>query len=342
VSLPGGGTVSYTYNGLGSRVGRNSEVYKRVGAIAGSPMIADGSATYTPGLSEIRSGTSSFFHFDGGGDLAWQSDGSGSLTDFRQFDWFGVSIVHTGTGTTPIGDNGGYTDPDTGGVGSGGGADHEPGFGPSPSVAPIQGLEGECFDPNGCHGGDNPVDWTITLANGAAGFGDHISCNLTSWIREETGYNEIIDTDSTAYHVGTAAGYVYDGVNLAAGGVGVVSGIREARAAAVLAADGQEALTLVTGSTHAAPSGAGVYVLRDGSGIVKYVGQTCDFVRRQGEWLLDRPGWVFEAISDIADPVERTIAEQLLINEYGGIGGGQLINKINAIAKRSALFKQLL
>lgn len=47
-------------------------------------------------------------------------------------------------------------------------------------------------------------------------------------------------------------------------------------------------------------------------------------------------------ILDVADPVERTIAEQLMINEYGGIGGGQLVNSINAISKKSALFHELL
>lgn len=241
VTLPNSSTISYVYNGLGSRVGRNTEVYKRAGPFPGSPMLADGSASYTPGLSERRGSASSFFHFDAGNDLAWQSDTGGSMTDYYQFDWFGLLIGHTGSSTTPVGDNGGsggYTDPGSGDVNTGGGVNHEPPFGGGPSIAPIQGLEGAYFDPNGNGGGSTPGDWSIDLANGVAAFGDHISCGLTNWIRELSGYNEVIDTNSTAYQVGTTAAYVYDGVSVVAGGGAIISGIRNAKAAATIAKDG--------------------------------------------------------------------------------------------------------
>jgi hypothetical protein len=66
--------------------------------------------------------------------------------------------------------------------------------------------------------------------------------------------------------------------------------------------------------------------------------------RPVAEWsrFAGRDDWIFEIVEGIGDPVVRTIKEQLLINLYGGVGGGQLVNAINAISKRSALFKELL
>ncbi len=38
---------------------------------------------------------------------------------------------------------------------------------------------------------------------------------------------------------------------------------------------------------------------------------------------------------------EQAIGEQMGINAHGGVGGGQIENKINAIDKHSQLFKEL-
>lgn len=137
VTPPGASAITYVYNGLGSRVGRGSEEYRRAGASPGSPLLADGSASYTPGISERRGGQSSFFHWGSLGDLSAQSNGSGALTDLYSYDWFQVIVGHTGSSTTPIGAGGGYVDSGTGGVGHGGGGDYEPWLGGGPSVAPM-------------------------------------------------------------------------------------------------------------------------------------------------------------------------------------------------------------
>lgn len=135
VTPPGSSAITYVYNGLGSRVGRGSEEYRRAGASAGSPLLADGSASYTPGLSERRGGQSSFFHWGSFGDLLAVSGGSGSLSDLYSYDWFLGVVGHTGSSTTPVGAGGGYVDPDTGGINHGGGGEYEPWLGGGPSVA---------------------------------------------------------------------------------------------------------------------------------------------------------------------------------------------------------------
>lgn len=135
VTPPGSSAITYVYNGLGSRVGRGSETYRRAGASAGSPLLGDGSASYTPGLSERRGGQSSFFHWGSFGDLSAQSNGSGGLTDLYSYDWFLGVLGHTGSSPSPIGAGGGYVDPDTGGINHGGGGEYEPGLGGGPSVA---------------------------------------------------------------------------------------------------------------------------------------------------------------------------------------------------------------
>lgn len=56
---------SYGYNGLDARVSRTtntaSYTYRRDGAYVTDPMVSDGSATFTPGISEYRGGYSRYF-----------------------------------------------------------------------------------------------------------------------------------------------------------------------------------------------------------------------------------------------------------------------------------------
>ncbi|MBI5706934.1 MAG: hypothetical protein HZC36_08085 [Armatimonadetes bacterium] len=64
ISYPGGGSDTFTYNGLDTRVGKGGSqeafTFKRDGVDVTDPVLNDGAANYTPGVSERRSGTSKF------------------------------------------------------------------------------------------------------------------------------------------------------------------------------------------------------------------------------------------------------------------------------------------
>lgn len=85
----------------------------------------------------------------------------------------------------------------------------------------------------------------------------------------------------------------------------------------------------------------GVYTLVDEKGIVRYVGQTKDFIRRLGEHFDDpvKNKLTFVRGMKSADKATRLVEEQRLINLYGGPKGGQLLNKINAIGPKNPLIK---
>ncbi len=120
VAIPGGFTDTYTYNGLGLRVGKvdstGSYSYICDGTTPGSPVLSDGHAVYTPGLSENRGGTSTFYDFDRLGNL-WTLDGSGkSQLGYADYSGFGGGTAAAGA-TSPFGFGGGngcQTDADTG------------------------------------------------------------------------------------------------------------------------------------------------------------------------------------------------------------------------------------
>src|SRR5205807_10102696 len=68
ITYPNSSTNTFQYNGLGLRVQKvdsnGTKNYVTDGAEVASPVLADGAATYTPGLSERRSSTSKFYHND--------------------------------------------------------------------------------------------------------------------------------------------------------------------------------------------------------------------------------------------------------------------------------------
>ena len=86
------------------------------GASPGSPVLSDGHALYTPGLSENRNGTSRYYANDRLGNL-WTIDGTAkSQLTYEDFSGFGGTIAG-GTGGSPFGYGGGngcQTDADTG------------------------------------------------------------------------------------------------------------------------------------------------------------------------------------------------------------------------------------
>ena len=73
------------------------------GADPASPMLADTNATYTPGLSERRSGTSKFYHSDALGSTRGITNASQSATDSQLFDAWGMVVSRTGSTPTPFG-----------------------------------------------------------------------------------------------------------------------------------------------------------------------------------------------------------------------------------------------
>ena len=63
--------------------------YATDGAAPASDVLADTNATYTPGLSERRSGTSKFYHSDALGSTRGITNTSQSATDAVLYDAFG-------------------------------------------------------------------------------------------------------------------------------------------------------------------------------------------------------------------------------------------------------------
>ena len=86
------------------------------GASPGSPVLSDGHALYTPGLSENRVGTSAYYSNDRLGNL-WTIDGSSkSQLTYEDFTGFGMPVAGSSAGS-PFGYGGGsgcQTDADTG------------------------------------------------------------------------------------------------------------------------------------------------------------------------------------------------------------------------------------
>jgi RHS repeat-associated protein len=99
VSINGQTTASYTYNGMDARVtavdGQN-RTFRRDGASVTSPVLSDGQATYTPGISERRSGTSRFMH-SGLKNAESRTVSSTAIESVRTYDAFGNVLSTAGS-----------------------------------------------------------------------------------------------------------------------------------------------------------------------------------------------------------------------------------------------------
>jgi RHS repeat-associated protein len=121
ITYPSTATNSFQYNGLGLRMQKvdssGTVNYICDGTNPASAVLADSNATYTPGLSERRSGTSKFLHSDALGTTRGITNSSQAATDGLLCDAFGMSVSRTGTTPTPFGFVGGaqyQTDTDSG------------------------------------------------------------------------------------------------------------------------------------------------------------------------------------------------------------------------------------
>jgi len=120
ITYPNQSTNSFTYNGLDTRVGMSdsggSKSFLRDGVSVTSPVLSDGSATYTPAISERRSSTTTFYHAGiKNGDS--QSSTGQSITASVQYDAFGNVTSSSGTWQGPFAYGGPYgcqSDPDSG------------------------------------------------------------------------------------------------------------------------------------------------------------------------------------------------------------------------------------
>jgi RHS repeat-associated protein len=96
---------SYRYNGLDTRVQRldNNAVtrtYRRDGVSPTAQVLADGTATFTPGISERRGGVSKFLHQDYLGSTKQITTSNQTVTDSKKYDAFGL-LQPDSTGSTP-------------------------------------------------------------------------------------------------------------------------------------------------------------------------------------------------------------------------------------------------
>ncbi len=97
----------YPYNGLATR-GRNDEspgtaTYSRDGLGVTDPVLNDGTAAYTPGNSQRRSGVTTYDLNDRLGTASRQTDTSATTTATRTYDAFGMLLASTGTPKGPFG-----------------------------------------------------------------------------------------------------------------------------------------------------------------------------------------------------------------------------------------------
>jgi len=106
ISYAGGGSNSFTYNGLNLRTGKvdsgGTKSYVTDGISPASAVLKDGAAVYTPGISERRGSTSSFYHADSLGSTRNITGSTQTSTDTHQTDAFGNSLSRTGTNPTPF------------------------------------------------------------------------------------------------------------------------------------------------------------------------------------------------------------------------------------------------
>ncbi|RYG23828.1 hypothetical protein EON82_12800 [bacterium] len=112
ITYPSSATNSFTYNGLDTRVGKvdsaGTATYRRDGADVLAPVLSDGSAVYTPGVSQRRSGATTFDLSDRLGTASRQTNASTTTTATRSYDAFGMLLASTGTPQGPFGFAGGH------------------------------------------------------------------------------------------------------------------------------------------------------------------------------------------------------------------------------------------
>ena len=98
---------SFTYNGLDTRTGKvdssGTATYRRDGAGVTAPVLGDGAAVYTPGVSQRRAGATTYDLPDRLGSATRQTDAAKATTATRSYDAFGMILASTGAPKGPFG-----------------------------------------------------------------------------------------------------------------------------------------------------------------------------------------------------------------------------------------------
>jgi len=107
ITYPNASTNSFTYNGLDTRVGKTDSAgtatFRRMGAGVTAPVLGDGSASFTPGISERRGSTSSFYGADYLGTNSSLYSSSETVSATRQYDAFGNLVGSSSSSSNPFG-----------------------------------------------------------------------------------------------------------------------------------------------------------------------------------------------------------------------------------------------
>ena len=102
---------SYSYNGVGSRIGASgvggSKTFRRDGIGVTSPLLSDGTNAITPGISTRASSTTKYLH-GGLKNSTAQSNSSQAISATKQFDAFGNQLASSGSWTGMFGYGGAY------------------------------------------------------------------------------------------------------------------------------------------------------------------------------------------------------------------------------------------
>ena len=121
ITYPNQSTNSFGYNGFGARVSKSDSTgnytFLRGGTAVVSPVLDDGSAASTPGISERRNNNSTVYHADLKNAIS-QTSANQTITGTNQYDAFGNLIDYTGNWNGPFGYGGpfGYQSDDDSGL----------------------------------------------------------------------------------------------------------------------------------------------------------------------------------------------------------------------------------
>jgi RHS repeat-associated protein len=121
IQMPDGTLATYGYNGIGARISKtvsgSTRTYRRDGAGPADPVLSDGQARFTPGISERRGTATTYSHDDRLGSTLRMSNGSQIVTEARVYSAWGETLSTSGTHPTPFGFAGAYgyqQDPESG------------------------------------------------------------------------------------------------------------------------------------------------------------------------------------------------------------------------------------
>jgi len=111
ITYPNSTSDAYSYNAFDTRTAQTgvsgTKAFRRAGLGVTAPVLGDGSARFTPGVSERRDGTSTFLN-SGVKNTDVQTAANESITATRQYDAWGNLLASTGTWKGPSGYGGAF------------------------------------------------------------------------------------------------------------------------------------------------------------------------------------------------------------------------------------------